>query len=215
MNAALALSVGMTRSWVALYTLGVPLDIREARRSEIDSDLWEQQWLAARRGDPAVGTAIEVLTRMLLGIISDVTWRAQAGAPARQDRSFKMNESMNESWYMRGLLALGVVLALFLVVVGIGSGADALLDPDTADGDGALSVVFAIAGAAVLFGLLTSRRNPMLGIGLVAAGAITAAAIFYWLFLVTVPIAIGLVAIAFFRARQTGWPHGATPRPSG
>lgn len=40
MNTALALTVGVARSWVALYTVRLPIDIREARRSEIDSDLW-------------------------------------------------------------------------------------------------------------------------------------------------------------------------------
>ena len=114
MNGALALSVGMARSWVALYTLRLPLDIREARRSEIDSDLWEQQWLAARRGDPVFGTAIEVLARMLLGIISDITWRAQAAASARADRGKRMNEAL----YMR-MGSIGVILAL-LVFLGAG-----------------------------------------------------------------------------------------------
>jgi hypothetical protein len=204
-NAALALSVGMTRSWVALYTLGVPLAIRDARRSEIDSDLWEQQWLASRCGDPAFGTAIEVLARMLLGIMSDITWRAQTGLSTRAERSV----NVTESWYMRGLLAVGVVVAVLTVLAGIGAAADALIDPDTADGDAAFAAVFAIAGVAVLFGLLTSRRNPVLGIGLVAAGVITASFMFYWIWMIGVPIAIGLVAIAFFRARSSGWPRGA------
>jgi len=205
MNAALALSVGMTRSWVALYTLGVPLDIREARRSEIDSDLWEHQWLASRCGDPAFGTAIEVLARMLIGIISDITWRAQTGLSTRAERSV----NVTESWYMRGPLAVGVVVAILTVLAGIAAAADALIDPDTADGDAAFAAVFAIAGVAVLFGLLTSRRNPVLGIGLVAAGVITASFMFYWAWMIGVPIAIGLVAIAFFRARSTGWPGGS------
>jgi hypothetical protein len=204
-NAALALSVGMTRSGVALYTLGVPLAIRDARRSEIDSDLWEQQWLASRCGDPAFGTAIEVLARMLLGIMSDITWRAQTGLSTRAERSV----NVTESWYMRGLLAVGVVVAVLTVLAGIGAAADALIDPDTADGDAAFAAVFAIAGVAVLFGLLTSRRNPVLGIGLVAAGVITASFMFYWIWMIGVPIAIGLVAIAFFRARSSGWPRGA------
>src|SRR5436309_15195150 len=93
MNAALALSVGMARSWVALYTRGLASEVRDARRSEIDSDLWEQQCLAAPLGDPAFGTAIEVVTRMLHGIISDITWRAQAGAPTRAERSTQTCES--------------------------------------------------------------------------------------------------------------------------
>jgi hypothetical protein len=205
MNAALALSVGTARSWVALYTFGLPLEVREARRGEIDSDLWEQQWLAARRGDPANGTAIEVLLRMLFGVISDISWRAQAGVPARADRSIKMSESP----YMRGFLAVGVVLAFFLIVAGVASIADAVFDADVASGQAVFGAITLLAGAAVAAGLLTSRRNPLLGIGLVAVGAITVAAAWYWMLVVTIPIGIALVTIAFFRARQTGWPRGA------
>ncbi len=157
MNAALALSVGMARSWVALYTRGLASEVRDARRSEIDSDLWEQQWLAARLGDPAFGTAIEVLTRMLLGIISDITWRAQAGAPTRAERSIKMSESP----YMRGFVTVGIVLALFMIVAGIASIADALLDSDVGSGMAAFGAITVLAGAAVAGGLLSSRRNPL------------------------------------------------------
>jgi len=211
MNAALALSVGLARSWVMLYTLRLPLEIREARRSEIDSDLWEQQWLASRRGDPAVGTAIEVLVRMLLGVMSDITWRAQAGAWTRADGSIKMTESP----YMRGLVTVGVVLAVILIVTGIGSIADAFLDSDVGSGMAAFGAITVLAGAAVAGGLMISRRHPLLGIGLVTVGAITVAAAWYWMLVITIPIGIALVAIAFFRARQTGWPRGATRRPSG
>ena len=204
MNAALALSVGMARGWVALYTLRLPLDIREARRSEIDSDLWEQQWLAARRGDPAIGTAIEVLARMLFGIISDITWRAQAGASARADRRIQVNES----WTTRGLLLFGLAVAALPIVVGAGV--------VLGGGDGSLglgAVLFGIfsmaAGAAVLAGLLTSSRSPIAGMLLVGLGALAIAAMWYWMLVITIPIGIALVAIAFFRARQTGWPGGA------
>ena len=205
MNVALAFSVGVARSWVGLYTLRLPLEIREGRRGEIDSDLWEQQWLAARRGDPTRGTAIEVLARMLLGVISDITWRAQAAAPSRADRSIKMSESP----YMRGFVTVGVVLALFMVLAGIASVVDALLDSDVGSGQAAFGAITLLAGAAVAAGLLTTRRNPLLGIGLVAAGAITVAAAWYWMLVITIPIGIALIAVAFFRARETGWPRGA------
>jgi hypothetical protein len=125
-NTALALTVGMARSWVALYTVRLPHETREARRSEIDSDLWEQQWLAAHRGDPAIGTAIEVLTRMLLGTISDITWRVQASAPARPDRGIKVNEAL----YMRGMVAVGVVVVVaffFIMTTEIGAIVGALI----------------------------------------------------------------------------------------
>ena len=204
MNAALALTVGMARSWVTLYTTRLPLEIREARRSEIDSDLWEQQWLASRRGDPAIGTAIEVLARMLFGIISDITWRAQAGASARADRRIQVNES----WTTRGLLLFGLAVAALPIVVGAGV--------VLGGGDGSLglgAVLFGIfsmaAGAAVLAGLLTSSRSPIAGMLLVGLGALAIAAMWYWMLVITIPIGIALVAIAFFRARQTGWPRGA------
>ena len=207
MNTALALSVGFARSWVALYTRGLPLEQREARRGEIDSDLWEQQSLASRRDDPEFGIAIEILARMLLGIISDITWRAEARFSARPDRSIQVNESI----LMRGLLGLGVLFALLFVVFAIGGALDALIDSDTADSEAAVAAGGALAGLAVLGGLLTSKRNPVLGIGLVAVGAIVIAALFYWMLFIGIPIAITLVGIAFLRAHSTGWPGGATP----
>ena len=205
MSALRDLAVGLTRAWVALYTTGLAADLRGTRRAEIDSDLWEQRQVAALVEEAQSETAFQLFARLLLGIPSDLTWRLETVRSVSGEGSI----TMNESWYMRGLLALGVVVALLLIVAGIGAGADALLDPDTADGEAAVAVVFAIAGAAVLFGLLASRRNPVLGIGFVAAGAITVAVIFYWLLVITIPIGIAMVAIAFFRARQTGWPRGA------
>ena len=112
MSWPLDISIATTRAWTASYTRGLPADLRAERREEIDSDLWEQHRLAALRGDPALGIAIEVLARMLLGIISDITWRAQAGAPARPDRGTMTSEAL----YMRGLVAAGVVVALLLIL---------------------------------------------------------------------------------------------------
>jgi len=204
-SAAIALAVGMTRSWVALYTLGLPRELRDGRRTEIDCDLWEQRELAEYTGEPPLGTAAEIVARAVLGMLSDITWRAQAGLSARPDRSLKMNEPA----YMRGLVAAGVVVALLLVVSGIGAVIDAIVQGELASGQAAFGAISLLAGAAVGSGLLTSRRNPLLGIGLVAAGAITVAAAWYWLLVITIPIGIAVVAIAFFRARQTGWPRRA------
>jgi hypothetical protein len=206
-NTALALTVGMARSWVALYTTRLPVDIKEARRSEIDSDLWEQQWLAQRRGDPAFGTAIEVLERMLLGIISDITWRVQAGVPSRADRGIIVDESQS----MRFFVTIGVVFALFPIIAGIASIGDALLDSNVGSGTAAFGAISLFAGAAVAVGLLISRRHPSLGIGLVSVGAISIAAAWYWMLVITVPIGIAFVAIAYFRARSGGWPRPAGP----
>ena len=204
MNAAMALAVGMTRSWVALYTLGLPPEFRDARRAEIDSDLWEHRQIAELTEEPQGETTFHLLTRLLLGILSDVTWRLETGHSVSGERSIRMNEAL----YMRGLVAVGVALALLVVIVGVGSIFNAFEDGDNSGWvwGGSLS---ALSGVAVMVGLLISRPNPLLGIGLVAAGAITIAVLWHWLLVITIPIGIALVTIAFFRARQTGWPRGA------
>jgi len=205
MNAAMALAVGMTRSWVAVYTSGLPRELRDGRRAEIDSDVWEHRQIAELTEEPQGETALQLLARLVLGVPSDLMWRLESGHSVRNERSI----SMNESGAMRSLVAVGVVVALFLVVTGIGAVVDSLVQGDLASGQAGFGAISVLAGAAVGSGLLTSRRNPLLGIGLVAAGAITVAAAWYWMLVITIPVGIAMVAIAFFRARQTGWPRGA------
>ena len=204
MSAALDLAVGMARSWVALYTSGLPPEFRDSRRAEIDADLWEPRQIAELTEEPQGETTFHLLTRLLLGILSDVTWRLETGHSVSGERSIRMNEAL----YMRGLVAVGVALALLVVIVGVGSIFNAFEDGDNSGWvwGGSLS---ALSGVAVMVGLLISRPNPLLGIGLVAAGAITIAVLWHWLLVITIPIGIALVTIAFFRARQTGWPRGA------
>src|SRR3990170_1489573 len=197
MSAVLDLAVGMTRSWVTLYPSGLPPESRDARRTEIDSDLWEQQRTADLLNQPQGETSLQLLARLVLGIPSDVTWRLETGRSARSERSI----SMNESGTMRSLVVVGVVVALLLVIVGVGAVVDSLVQGDLASGQAGFGAISVLAGAAVGAGLLTSRRNPLLGIGLVAAGAITVAAAWYWMLPITIPVGIVVVAIAYFRAR--------------
>jgi hypothetical protein len=39
---AMPRSVGIVRAWVRLYTLGLPADLKDARRDEINADLWSR-----------------------------------------------------------------------------------------------------------------------------------------------------------------------------
>ena len=50
-------AAGVARWWTRCYTAGLPLDLREARRAEVESDLWESladgsttRHILARRG---------------------------------------------------------------------------------------------------------------------------------------------------------------------
>ena len=63
------LAIALTRWWTRVYTLGLPLDLRAARRAEIESDLWDSLH------DPEV-TRPQILPRLAGGLLDDVCWRA-------------------------------------------------------------------------------------------------------------------------------------------
>ena len=207
MSGTLAVTVGMARSWVVLYTLRLPLEIRESRRSEIDSDLWEQQGLAASRGDPALGTAIEVLSRMLLGIFDDLIWRFEAGASVTKGQI-----SVNDTWPMRlGFIALMVPL-LLLVVNGLGM----MLgngEFDNRQEQILWGLSFLVCPLVTAVGLWLCRTRPKLGLGLVVGGALSTALLMFWMAFITVPLAIVVIAFAIKRSGLAIWPfRPGTPR---
>jgi hypothetical protein len=69
-------AVDMTRLWTRLYTSGMPDDVQEARRAEIESDLWEWRHdLDARgRGAPSAG---HVVARLVRSVPDDLAWRIE------------------------------------------------------------------------------------------------------------------------------------------
>ena len=65
----------LVRAWTRLYTWRLTPDVRDARRAEIDSDLWEfQQDHDERRG---LTSAMHVFVRLMMGIPDDLGWRAE------------------------------------------------------------------------------------------------------------------------------------------
>jgi hypothetical protein len=59
-------SVRVVRWWTRFYTAGLPVDLRDARRAEVESDLWE----SVSDGAPSR----HILARLALGIVDDLTW---------------------------------------------------------------------------------------------------------------------------------------------
>lgn len=71
-------AIAAVRIWTDLYTWGLPPAVGEARRSEIESDLWEfQRDCDAHR---PVNPAAHILIRALLGVPDDLYWRAAHAA---------------------------------------------------------------------------------------------------------------------------------------
>jgi hypothetical protein len=67
------LAVMSVRAWTRVLTWRLPRHLGETRRAEIESDLWESQNQPAG----ATSTGAEILLRLLLGIPSDLVWRAE------------------------------------------------------------------------------------------------------------------------------------------
>src|SRR6188508_1739133 len=67
------LAENLVYAWTRLYTWRLPANLRDDRRREIASDLWESHHDADGRGRMRHG--LQVLGRMLAGIPDDVLWR--------------------------------------------------------------------------------------------------------------------------------------------
>lgn len=74
--------------WVSFYTWGLPPDLRDSRRSEIESDLWEQQSDAARAGGSNREVAWVAIHRLVRGMPADLVWRVGTGEALAQILSF-------------------------------------------------------------------------------------------------------------------------------
>ena len=107
----------LVRSWVGLYTRGLPQDLRAARRDEIDDDLWCQLDEAAALGRSARSLNAEMGLRLLLGIPADLTWRLTYRKPetkADLERSAAMNTHNLGVLAILGGLSFGIISVLFI-----------------------------------------------------------------------------------------------------
>lgn len=72
------------KQWVYFYTWGLPIELRDRRRSEIESDQWEQEHDARLTGRGPEHLAWQVLGRWLFGMPADLAWRFETGGLARR-----------------------------------------------------------------------------------------------------------------------------------
>jgi hypothetical protein len=89
------------RTWTRLYTWRMDPSLRDARREEIESDLWESQADRGRHSD----LALQIVARLFFGMSADLRWRVEHDAAAVP--------------HLRraALLTLGTIAALFFVWV--------------------------------------------------------------------------------------------------
>ena len=69
----LRVAIAVVRWWTVVYTLGMSPRLRDERRAEIESDLWE-----CRHGEPAgFRLPAQMMSRLVLGIHDDLRWRRE------------------------------------------------------------------------------------------------------------------------------------------
>jgi hypothetical protein len=80
-SAAFGLATSLVRAWTHAYTWRLEPAVRDRRRAEIESELWEFEQDPERGKHPAA----HMLVRLLVGIPDDLSWRAEH-ALARRTR---------------------------------------------------------------------------------------------------------------------------------
>ena len=191
------LATRLVRSWVYLYTAGLPADARLARRDEIESDLWEQLSDASRGADRRDEAAWEAFGRCVRGIPADLFWRLeQVGAGKRSGRvtrSRNRRGTVSAATAHKGFIAIAAMMAALSLAVAV-SNSLAADDNWVIENMGRTPsiILMLIPAVIILAGLAAGLRSPSVGRILVFVGAAAVAVL--WLWTIVVP-ALALLLI--------------------
>lgn len=152
--------VRFTRTWVARYTGGLPTEVGERRRLEIESDLYEQIQEMGTKG---------ILGRCLRGIPADVWWRVRTLLRhARQaERTPDMTPNRSRPWWV-AFVAIHIVVTVVMAMIGV---PNLVFGPsEDAGARWALTGLAAFGVALMIVGLIIQRRRLVSGSRLFAVG---------------------------------------------
>jgi len=112
-------SAALVRRWVALYTRGLPADVRRDRRDEIEDDLWSQL-SDKENAERAAATRRDVLARLVLGIPDDITWRIAQRRVGPRRRPIERSQAVNTRFAAVLAILGGVGWTIFGILAAIG-----------------------------------------------------------------------------------------------
>jgi len=177
-------STRLVRWWVGLYTRGLPSDVRDGRREEIEADLWGQLEDATPSGRSDRSTASEIVTRLVLGLPADLTWRialwADQYARPATGSSAKRDSRVSGLLAIVGGLAFTIAAAIFAGVTLANSSRrpwQGDMDPLQASIMTAAGTVGLIAIAVAAVGLVRRYRHHASKRAMVAALAAAVAVV--------------------------------------
>jgi hypothetical protein len=180
-SAIAAAASRVARGWTAAYTLGLATHVRDARRAEIASDVWEHHNDIVAEGRTVWRFVVGVLSRLVRGAPADLLWRVNVEGP-------KMDIKIPFERIVGGLLLAMIVLLMVTTSIsgydtsreGFDSELRRLAGLSDAENNGnaffrAVTGVALIAAAAALYTNLKDR-SPMLSalasFGIAAAGVL-------------------------------------------
>jgi len=113
-SASVRAASALARAWVRLYTARLPETLRNARRAEIDADLWEHQHdrLLSRTADGV--TTTEIVLRTWLGAFDDLGWRFEVLRAIRRSSNSRRIR-MQTRWMGLAGLTGGLLWAIYLL----------------------------------------------------------------------------------------------------
>lgn len=149
----------LVRGWVALYTRGLPAEVRTDRIDEIESDLWSQCEEADSSGESGAALARAILTRWLLGMGADVAWRLE------RERLANRNLERTTTTGTRIIAVLAIIGAVGLTIAAADWGIIDLGNPGANAWDQSGWTIVAVASAAGIVALSLSLG----GLGFVLA----------------------------------------------
>lgn len=198
----------LVRRWVDLYTRGLATELRDARRAEIESDLWAQSEEAAEVGRTPSSVGMEMLVRLVLGVPADIGWREahRRDSATSPRKEIVMHEPRSRRvWTVLGAVwaSIGIAFAIVLLIdirSRLGDRPEDVTSASLAAG------VIVVGSALALVGLLRIGRDPNGGRQLALVGAVvaggTAMMLMSWVWVIGIVLAAPLVVIAIVRARQ-------------
>jgi hypothetical protein len=209
MSRLLGHSNRLVRAWVRYYTRDMPPDVRDARRAELESDLWEH---AATSGSARVA-AVSVLDRFVRGMPADITWRRDV----RRDHPLYRHDTPHHDHDggTMTLIAERVVagLAILLGAFYLSLAAQGFFGQmgGSYAGQAVYGAICLIGGALIFGGLATSRRLVPLGGLALALGALSMVFMLYWMWFIVVIVVTPVVWLGVQRARRAAGSSGMRP----
>ena len=184
----------MVNAWLAFYTAGLAAGVRQDRRDEVRSDLWEHRDDAERHGRPVGSIEAEIALRCLRGMGADVAWRRRQ----QHARPLPARVAIGMGWTVA---ALGCAL---LVVVPAGIVAGYAISP--AMRSDPHWIPFLLTGTAIVavqvFGMALAVRRRRLGLTVVGVGLWSVVAAMTWAWPIVVPAAVASSGGLFRLARR-------------